>query len=75
MKSRKSSFKNLKEYFSKDIQITYPDLIELLIDKGIDVDAKNSHDETPLMHAARSGNEEALKVLLKRNANRSIVNK
>lgn len=75
-KSRKGSFKNLKDYFSKDINnVTYSELIELLIDKGVDVDTKTFIDETPLMQAARSGNEEAVKVLLKRNANRTLANK
>ena len=46
----------------------FPALVELLLDKGIDVNARNSLQATPLHAASRSGQLEVVRVLLARNA-------
>jgi ankyrin repeat protein len=46
-----------------------PEMIRLLLDKGLKVDDADKRGQTPLMAAVAGGNVEAIKVLLDRGAN------
>jgi len=50
------------------ISFKHPDMIRLLIEKGADVDMKNTRGKTPLMLAKEKGYTEAVNILLKAGA-------
>ena len=54
----------VRGYCSKDV-------IQSIIDQGVDVNATNKEGDTPLMLASQNGNEDAINVLLSTGANRS----
>ncbi len=49
-----------------------PDLLQLLIDKGAEVDGPNGTAQTALMLAARNGDVKMLTVLIQNGANRAL---
>ncbi|MBE7418141.1 MAG: ankyrin repeat domain-containing protein [Ideonella sp.] len=51
-----------------------PQIVELLIAKGAQVDARSPNGTTPLMMAARYGNEESITLLLAAKADRALRN-
>jgi len=50
-------------------------VIQYLIDKGANINAVTIHNETALFYAVSYGNIESVKVLLKNNADKNIINK
>lgn len=50
------------------IRAGFTDLVRLLIDKGVDIEAKSSEGETALMDAAYEGNIEVVQMLLEAGA-------
>ena len=48
------------------------EIIERLLDKGADANAKDNNGKTALMHAAFLGNLETMELLLNNNADTSI---
>jgi cytohesin len=50
-------------------------MVEDLIKKGLDVNALDSHNTTPLFFAAKNGHTETVRILLAIGANRTIKNK
>lgn len=55
---------------------SYPQTVQFFISKGIDIEAKNSNDETPLFNAATfSDNIEVLKTLLEAGADKNVTSR
>lgn len=52
-----------------------PSIAEILLDRGIDINQKNSHQDTALHIACREGYLNTISLLLERNADISIKNK
>jgi cytohesin len=50
-----------------------PAIVQVLLEKGADVNAKSNGGLTPLYMAAMNGYEEIVKVLLKYNADKSVI--
>lgn len=48
--------------------LDYPQYIKVLLDKGADINYKNSYGETPLFYAIKSNNYEFVKLLLENGA-------
>lgn len=46
-----------------------PDVLQRLIEKGVDINKANAQGETPLLIAAAKGNEQNVNVLIENNAN------
>ncbi|MCC8996044.1 MAG: ankyrin repeat domain-containing protein [Nitrosomonas sp.] len=46
-----------------------PDVLQRLIEKGVDINKANAQGETPLLIAASKGNEQNVNVLIENNAN------
>ena len=51
---------------------TKPEMIDLLLREGLQIDARGAHKDTPLHHACRVGNIDVAKTLLKWNANQFL---
>jgi ankyrin repeat protein len=54
---------------------TYKSVLNLLIEKGAEVNAQTRHGEAPIHQACLKGNREAVKFLLKHKANVNLANK
>lgn len=50
-------------------------VVKLLLDKGTELETKDSYDQTPLSWAAQSGHDAVVKLLLDKGANISMENK
>jgi len=57
------------------MQLLLDDLIDLFKSRGANINAKTSDGNTPLMFAAREGNNAMIRILLKHGASTSIKNK
>lgn len=53
----------------------HTEVLRLLLDAGANVDCQNRDGQTALMHAAGSGNHEAVAVLVAANANPTLTDK
>ena len=53
----------------------YPEIAQLLIDAGADIEAKNKYGSTPLHNAAGNGNIDAMRILLQAGADPNARNK
>ena len=59
----------MQKLLFKSMEEGRPDLAVLLIQKGVDINARNDNDETPLHVAARKGQLEVVKALIQKQAN------
>ena len=51
-----------------------PGVVNMLLERGADIDARNNGGFTPLMFAARQGHDQVIEILLNRGANANIRN-
>lgn len=47
--------------------------MDLMIERGVDLDAVDKYGETPLLHAAKKGNTETVRFLLDHGSNPNAV--
>jgi len=64
-----------KRFSSKEREVdTYFEVLDLILEKGVEIDCQNYLGETPLMQAASKGNEDAVTFLLEHKADCKKVN-
>lgn len=72
---RRSGSSSQKYKFDKERESeVYLEVLELLLEKGVNIDGQNFRGETALMQAAAKGNESGVRFLLDHKANWKLTN-
>ncbi len=63
------------DFLFEAVKINHKEMVEFLVENGVNVNVNNRYNETPLMHAAMNGNEEIIKFLVEHFADVNLTDK